>query len=57
MVRALKPLRFIKIIRIMKVGKAGPLIAHLMDYWNISPKQGKTWRLMVVLVMSIHMVA
>ena len=56
-VRALKPLRFIKIIRIMKVGKAGPLIAHLMDYWNISPKQGKTWRLMVVLVMSIHMVA
>ena len=26
--------------RIMKLGKAGPIIDMLMDYGNISPKQG-----------------
>ena len=53
-IRAIKPLRWFKIARIMKLGKAGPIINLLMDYWNISPKQGKTFKVMVMLVMTIH---
>ena len=57
MIRAIKPIRFVKILRIMKVSKAGPLIHMMMDYWNISPKQGKTLKLGTVLIMAIHLMA
>ena len=57
MIRAIKPLRWLKIARIMKLGKAGPIINILKDYWNISPKQGKTVKVLVVLVLCIHIVS
>ena len=41
----------------MKIGKVGPLLAYFMDYWNISPMQGKYFKLMVMLLLSIHVVA
>ena len=39
LVRAIKPLRYFKIARIMKLGKASPIIAFLMDSWEVTPKQ------------------
>ena len=57
LIRAVKPIRFVKIARIMKVGRVAQVIAMLMDYMNISPKQGKTMKLMITLVMTIHFAA
>ena len=56
-VRAIKPVRWFKIARVMKIAKAGPLIHMMMDYWNISPKQGKTISILTQLIMSIHLMA
>ena len=41
----------------MKLGKAGPIIHLLMDYWNITPKQGKSAKTAFMLVLSIHILA
>lgn len=57
MIRAIKPLRWFKIARIMKLGKAGPIIHLLMDYWNITPKQGKWAKAAFMLVLSVHILA
>jgi hypothetical protein len=39
LIRVLKPF---KIARLMKLGKSSAVITILMDYYEISPKQGKT---------------
>jgi len=54
---AIKPLRWFKIARIMKLGKAGPIIDLIMDYWSISPIGGKTIMVMVTLIITIHIVS
>ena len=46
-----------RLTRIMKLGKAKPLVHLLMDYWNISPKSGKTVRVMVMLCMWLHVIS
>jgi CRP-like cAMP-binding protein len=56
-IRAIKPLRWFKIARVMKLGKAGPLVLKIMDYYNISPKQGKTLKVGVMLLGGIHMIS
>jgi hypothetical protein len=38
-VRAIKPLRWFKVARIIKLAKGGGVITVFMDSWNISPKQ------------------
>ena len=55
--RAIKPLRYVKIMRILRLGKGGGLVASLMDHWNISPKMGKTVQVLVSLLMWIHMIS
>ena len=35
--RVVKPLRWIKIARVLKIGKGGGMMSNLMDRWNISP--------------------
>jgi hypothetical protein len=39
LIRVLKPF---KIARLMKLGKSSAVITMLMDYYEISPTQGKT---------------
>ena len=39
LIRAMKPF---KIARLLKLGKSAAVITVLMDYYEISPKQGKT---------------
>jgi len=57
MIRAIKPLRWFKIARIMKLGKAGPIIVLLMDSYNITPTQGLSAKVGFTLVISIHLLA
>jgi len=57
MIRSIKPLRWFKIARVFKLGKAGPLVHQVMDHYNISPKQGKTFKVAVMLIVSIHMIS
>jgi len=55
--RAIKPLRYVKIAKILRLGKGGGLVASLMDHWSISPKMSKTVQVLVTLLMSIHIIA
>jgi CRP-like cAMP-binding protein len=57
MIRSIKPLRWFKIFRVLKLGKAAPLAFRVMDYYNISPKQGKTFRTGLMLVITIHILS
>ena len=54
LVRAIKPF---KIARLMKLGKSAAVITVLMDYYEISPKQGKTLQVLFSLVGCVHIVA
>ena len=56
-IRAIKPLRWLKIARVMKVGKAGPIANLLMDHFRIAPMTGKTFKVALMLVMTIHLTA
>ena len=56
-IRAIKPLRWFKIARILKLGKAGPIIVLFMDTWDISPKQGQSVKVAILLVLYIHITA
>ena len=58
LMRTLKPLRWLKLARILKLTKGGNNIIDTgMDYFNISPKQSKTANILVTLLFSIHAVA
>ena len=57
MIRCIKPLRWFKILRVMKLGKAAVLVNLIMDHFNISPKQGKTFRAGLMLVITIHVLS
>ena len=57
MVRALKPLRFMKVLRLMKLGKLGFVVDMLSDFFNISPKFGKTLKVGTVLISIIHILS
>jgi len=35
-------------------GKFAALVNLLMDFWNISPKQGKTVKVMCMLILTVH---
>ena len=52
LIRAIKPL---KIARLMKLGKSTAVITVLMDYYEISPKQGKTLQVLGSLVGVVHL--
>ena len=56
-IRAIKPLRWFKIARIIKLAKGGGIMNHIMDWWNISPKQVKTVQVMGLLMLSIHIIS
>lgn len=55
--RVIKPLRYVKIAKILRLGKGGGIVASLMDHWSISPKMSKTVQVLVTLLMSIHIIA
>ena len=57
MIRSIKPLRWFKIACVFKLGKAGPLVHQVMDHYNISPKQGKTFKVALMLIVIIHMIS
>jgi hypothetical protein len=57
LIRAIKPLRWFKIIRVMKLSKVAPLLTMLMDHWGISPKSIGTIAVMAKLTMIIHLVS
>ena len=57
LIRAIKPLRWFKIARIMKLGKAQGIVHLLLDHWNISPKNGKEFMVMLKLTMIIHIIS
>ena len=46
-----------KIARIIKLAKGGGIMNHIMDWWNISPKQVKTVQVMGLLMLSIHIIS
>ena len=56
-IRAIKPLRWFKIGKVMRLGEFGAVINLLMDYLNVSPRHGKTLKVLVSLTMLIHMMA
>jgi len=56
-IRAIKPLRWLKIARVMKVGKAGPVANLLLDHCGIAPQSSKTFKVALMLVMTIHLTA
>ena len=55
--RVLKPLRYFKLARIMKIGRGGGLRAALMDYFGISPMQRSLFACVLILFLCIHLVA
>jgi len=57
MIRVIKPLRWFKIMRIAKLGKGESLVTVVMDYWNISPKQGKAMKILLQLMLVIHILS
>jgi len=56
-IRVLKPLRWFKLARIAKLGKAENVVNFLMDFFLITPRQGKTAKVLAVLIMLIHLVS
>ena len=60
-IRAIKPLRWFKIARIMKLGKFGGIIDTINDnlscYAVVSPHFGKTLQVMISLTLVIHLLA
>jgi len=56
-VRAIKPLRWFKIVRVLKLGRVSSTIVFFMDCFEISPKQGQSAKAVVVFVFFIHMLA
>ena len=57
MIRVVKPLRWFKLARIVKLAKGGFVMNLLMDYFNISPKASQTVKVLVMLIMTIHIIA
>ncbi len=57
LIRAIKPLRWFKIARIMKMGKITRIVTLLFDHWNISPKNGKEFLVMLKLTLIIHIIS
>ena len=45
-IRVMKPLRWFKLARIMKLGKMSEVSNSLMDYFNISPRAGRGMKVM-----------
>jgi len=56
-IRSLKPLRWFKIARIMKLGKGSMIASYLMDYFRISPRMGKTSTVILTLIAILHVTA
>ena len=56
-IRVIKPMRWFKIMRLAKLGKGESLITVVMDYWNISPKQGKAMKILLQLMLVIHIIS
>ena len=56
-IRVMKPIRFFKIARMMKVGRLGTVFVKLCDSLNISPKAGKTFTIFLKLGIVIHVLA
>ena len=54
MIRVMKPLRFMKIVRVFKLGKLSFVFDILCDRFNISPKTAKAFLTFVQLIMVIH---
>lgn len=57
LMRWVKPLRWAKIARILKIAKGGEFITQTMEYWNVSPMQAKLIMTTSMLVICIHMLA
>jgi len=53
-IRAIKPLRWFKLARIMKLGKSAAIANFFMDYFNISPRAGRGVKVVLSLLAFIH---
>jgi len=53
-IRALKPLRWFKLARIVKLGKADQILDAVTDYWMISPRLTKTAKVLGTLLLVVH---
>ena len=56
-VRVIKPLRWFKIARILKLAKGRDVVTSFMDHFAISPNQSKTLQVLVSLWLVLHLMA
>ena len=54
-VRALKPLRWFKLARVMKLNKGGAVLAVIFDHFMLSPKVQRKFMVLFSIVGSIHL--
>jgi hypothetical protein len=56
-IRSIKPLRWFKLGKVFRIAKFGHVLTLILDSCNISPRQGKTCKVLTALLLIIHMKA